>query len=92
MLFVDDITPSSPPTTTEHTTITMHTLNDMQDAKLSILAAIPEKLRKLTVRTQLTPPHTLSPALIQLDATIQLQLGRGSPTAQEGCAQYWFMA
>ena len=35
-----------------------------------ILAAIPEKLRKLTVCTQLTPPHTLSPALIQLNAVL----------------------
>ena len=36
LLFVDNITPSSPPPTAEHTAITMHTLNDTQDAKLHL--------------------------------------------------------
>ena len=69
-LFLDSVTPPVQPTTPEHAAITMHTPNDMKDVKFSILAAIPEKLRKLAVRTQLTPPHTLSPALLQLDSIL----------------------
>ena len=69
-LFLDSVTPHVQPTTPEHAAITTHALNNTKDAKFSILAAIPEKLHKLAVRTQLTPPHTLSPTLLQLDSIL----------------------
>ena len=69
-LFLNSVTPPIQPTTPEHAAITTHALNDTKDAKFSILAAIPKKLHKLAVCTQLTPSHTLSPTLLQLDSIL----------------------